>query len=201
MKIVFPLFSRLTGKIDIISSPSYVNYFPGWTRFILVGFQAGKFSKKAMFKIANTNLKKTCSFLLSVIISGPATPILCFRGSSTYVADSKTRKNLYYVFVTNNIKAKEYLNILNKQSTYRIIIKAYRMMTYFFAPACQKKLFHSAEKMHSPDRDLRELEARSQLGGETFTLYELNFFVVENQEYGKISLKLFSRPSGIIFLI
>ena len=37
MEIIFLLFSRLTQKIDIVSSPSCVNYFPGWVRLIFVG--------------------------------------------------------------------------------------------------------------------------------------------------------------------
>ena len=44
----------------------------------------------------------------------------------------------------------------------------------------RKKLFHSAWKMGSADQNLGHLWARSQLGGETFSSYELNFFVDEN---------------------
>ena len=37
IKIVFPLFSRLTAKKDIISLGSYTKYFPTLARFILAG--------------------------------------------------------------------------------------------------------------------------------------------------------------------
>ena len=46
-----------------------------------------------MFKMADTNWKKICSVLLSVTISGLGTPIICPRGSSTSVRDSKIKKN------------------------------------------------------------------------------------------------------------
>ena len=50
-----------------------------------------------MFKIADTNWKKICSVLLSVTISGLGTPIICPRGSSTSVKDSKIKKTLLYL--------------------------------------------------------------------------------------------------------
>ena len=49
-----------------------------------------------MFKMADTNWKKICSVLLSVTISGLGTPIICPRGSSTSVRDSKIKKTLLY---------------------------------------------------------------------------------------------------------
>ena len=45
MEIVFLLFSRLTGKIDIVSSPSYVNYFPGWVRLIWLAVRQENFAE------------------------------------------------------------------------------------------------------------------------------------------------------------
>ena len=52
---------------------------------------------------------------------------------------------------------------------------------------------------HPSDRDHGLLLARSRLGGESFSSYELNFFVGENKDYGEISLKLLPLPSWIIF--
>ena len=66
-----------------------------------------------MFKMADKNLKKIYSVLLSVTISGLDTPTICFWGSSISIRDSKTRKYLYYVSITY-IMAKKYLNILSK---------------------------------------------------------------------------------------
>ena len=37
LKVVFPLFFRLTAKIHIIPLRSFLERFLGWTRFILVG--------------------------------------------------------------------------------------------------------------------------------------------------------------------
>ena len=51
------------------------------------------------------------------------------------------------------------------------------------------------------DRDLGELLVRSRLGGETFRSNELKSLVGENYHHGEISLELFPRLRGIIFLI
>ena len=63
----------------------------------------GTFSRKPMLKMADTNMKKPSSVLLSVTISGLDTPILCYGGGSKSIRNLKTTRNLY-VF---NIKTKE----------------------------------------------------------------------------------------------
>ena len=77
MKIVFPLFSRLIGEVDIICSCSYVICFPGWERFNFGRLLGGKILRETNIKMADTNLMKNCSVLLSMTISGIDTLIFC----------------------------------------------------------------------------------------------------------------------------
>ena len=64
-----------------------------------------------------------------------------------------------------------------------------------------EKGIHIRENISPPDRDLSQLLAGYRLRGETFTSYELNIFVDENQDYSGISLKLCSHLGGIVFVI
>ena len=71
--IVFPL----NREKDIISSCSYTKYFPAYEIFILEGCWEGKFCKKPIFKMDDTNLKKNGSVLLYLNTAGFDTLILC----------------------------------------------------------------------------------------------------------------------------
>ena len=136
MKIVFRLYSRLTRKIGLIPSPLYLQYFPGLALFSSADYLTGKFCRKIMFEMADTNLRKTCSILLSATRSEFGIYISCFEGSSTYIRDSEaTKKPLYYVLITN-IKTKEKYSILRKYVNNRILTIAYRIICTCVVEKC-----------------------------------------------------------------
>ena len=89
MKIVFPLFSRFTGKKILFPRFHIYKYFPAWARFILADCLVGKFWEKPIFKVGDTNLKKNGSVLFYLNISGLDSHFM-FDGSSTTIRYSKT---------------------------------------------------------------------------------------------------------------
>ena len=58
LKLVFPLFSRLIGKIDCIPLCPYMKYFPGLTSFILASCLATGICGKPISEMGDRNLKK-----------------------------------------------------------------------------------------------------------------------------------------------
>ena len=117
------MFSRLNRKIDI----PQLKFFR-LDEIYLGGLLDGKMCRKPMFKMNDTNLKKTCSVLLSLTISGLDNFNLCFEGSSKSISDWKTTKNLYYVFISTIKIKEEHCDILSKYRNYRIIIIVYRII-------------------------------------------------------------------------
>ena len=79
MKIVFPLFSHLTGEIHIVSSCWYAKCFSCWVRFNFGGILGGKILREYIIKMADIKLMENCSFLFSMTISELDSLILCLR--------------------------------------------------------------------------------------------------------------------------
>ena len=58
LKLVFPLFSRLIGKIDFIPLCRYMKYFPGLTSFVLASCWVRGICGKPIFEMGDRNFKK-----------------------------------------------------------------------------------------------------------------------------------------------
>ena len=79
LKLHFPLFSRLIGKIDCIPLCPYMKYFPGLTSFILASCWARGICGKPIFEMGDRNLKKNWSVLSSKTTSRLDTLVLNFQ--------------------------------------------------------------------------------------------------------------------------
>ena len=62
---------------ELILLLSYMQHFLAWQD--LVGFYAGKICRKPKLKTPDTKLKKNCSVLLIMIVSGLDALILCLK--------------------------------------------------------------------------------------------------------------------------
>ena len=111
MNLSFPLFSRLTGEIHIISPRSYVKCFLGLVRFNFGGILGWKILQET--NIQNGWHKLDEKLLSSVFHDYIRTwhSHFMFGRSSASTRDWKTTKNLYNA-VFANIKGKE-----NKEKT------------------------------------------------------------------------------------
>ena len=111
MNLSFPLFSRLTGEIHIISPRSYVKYFLGLVRFNFSGMSGRKILRET--NIQNGWHKLDEKLLSSVFHDYIRTwhSHFMFGRSSASTRDWKTTKNLYNA-VFANIRREE-----NKQKT------------------------------------------------------------------------------------
>ena len=117
MKIVFPLFSRLTRKIEIISSRSYVKCFSGWVRFKFGGLLDGKILRETNIQIG---WQKLYEKLLSSVFDDHIRTWhshFMFGRSSVSTRDWKTVENIYNAAFAN-IRGKE-----NKEKTKNIMQK------------------------------------------------------------------------------
>ena len=113
MKIVFPLFSRLTWR-KIFSRVHIRNIFPPG-RELFCRLLGGKLCEKAIFKLGDTNLKEKVSVLLWLNISGLDTLILFLVGV-LHLLDTQRQHRTFFIssLLTSSQKNNSLKFLVNK---------------------------------------------------------------------------------------